>query len=201
MDATVGFLILASVSAAAALVGIWFQLRKRSEKTPGDTSASAEGGGTAAVAGRDATTASGGGVAVTHSGPVTVIQHGTDEETKARLRVVEEQLKELQEKLAPSPQGAADIGTADLAKAAGPDTEARLQEALELQAQHKEREAIDALYAAFRTELEPAAKVEFHLLIGNSFQNLSELEQAEGHYRQALDASRVINLRKARAQR
>ena len=100
-----------------------------------------------------------------------------------------ELLEQFADKLAP-PQGATAIGTEELAKAAGPDTEARLQEALELQAQHKEREAIDALYEAFHRELEPRAKIELHLLLGNCFIRLSELVQAEGHYKQALEASR-----------
>ena len=114
----------------------------------------------------------------------------TREQAEETLRL----LKELQEKLAPSPQGAADIGTDELAKAAGPDTEARLRDALLLQAQGKEREAIDALYEAFRRDLSPRAKAQLHNLIGISFSHLSEFEEAEGHYRQALDASRAANL-------
>ena len=86
-------------------------------------------------------------------------------------------------------EGTSEIGTEELAKAAGPDTTARLQEALQLQAQHKEREAIDALYEAFRRDLEPTAKAQLHILTGTSFLNLSQLEEAEGHYRQALTVS------------
>ncbi len=92
------------------------------------------------------------------------------------------------------PEGATDIGTEELAKAAGPDTEARLREALELQDQNREREAIECLYEAFRRDLEPRAKAQLHGLIGNSFFKLSELEEAEGHYCQALDASRAGNI-------
>ncbi|MEX0787121.1 MAG: tetratricopeptide repeat protein [Dehalococcoidia bacterium] len=91
----------------------------------------------------------------------------------------------------PAPQGAADLGTEELAREAGPNTEALLQEALDLQAQHKEREAIDALFEAFRRDLEPMAKAQLHNLLGISFYYLSEPEEAEAHYRQALEASRV----------
>ncbi len=96
-------------------------------------------------------------------------------------------------------EGAADVGTEELAKAADPDTPARLREALELQAQNREREAIDALYEAFRRDLPPGAKAELHILLGISFLNLSELVEAEGHYRQALDASRAAMTRKYEA--
>lgn len=100
--------------------------------------------------------------------------------------------------LAP-PEGAASIGTDELIRSAGPEAAARLLEALELKAQHKEREAIDALYEAFRRDLGPSAKAELHILIGNSFLNLSELEEAEGHYRQAVDACREASLREGEA--
>ena len=95
----------------------------------------------------------------------------------------------------PPPPGTAGIGTEELAKAAGPDTPARLREALEFQAQHRERKAIDALFDAFRSDLEAPAKIELHMLIGNSFFRLDELEKAEGHYRQALDTSREASIR------
>ena len=116
--------------------------------------------------------------------PATVDQQ---EETNRLLR-------EIRESLAKPPEGASEISTDELAKAAGPNTEAHLQEALELQAQNKEREAIDALYEAFRRDLEPVAKAELHLMIGTSFLDLGELEKAEGHYRQAFDAARGSNL-------
>ncbi len=51
------------------------------------------------------------------------------------------------------------------------------------------------LLEAFRRDLEPDAKAQLHLLIGNSFLKLSELEEAEGHYKQALDASRDVGNR------
>ena len=108
-------------------------------------------------------------------------------------------LREIRGGLARPPQGAADMPTDELAKAAGPDTGARLQEALELQAQNKHKEAIDALYEAFRKDLEPRAKAQLHGLIGNSFASISELEEAEGHYRQALSASRTGKIRKYEA--
>jgi tetratricopeptide (TPR) repeat protein len=97
------------------------------------------------------------------------------------------------------PPGAVAIGTEELVTAAGPNTAAHLLEALELRAQHREREAIDALYEAFHRDLGPRAKAELHMLIGNSFLSLSELEEAEGHYRQALDASRQADHREGEA--
>lgn len=105
-------------------------------------------------------------------------------------------LREIRDGLARPPEGAADIGTEELAKAAGADTATRLREALELRAQHKEREAIDCLYEAFRRDLEPDAKVQLHILLGNSFFRLSLWKESESHYRQALGVSRAANLRR-----
>ena len=113
-------------------------------------------------------------------------------------KLANELLKKFKAEVA-APEGAADIGTEELAKAAGPDTGARLREAVELQAQHREREAIECLYEAFRKDLEPDAKIELHILLGNSFLALSQLKEAEGHYRQAMDASRDAHFREGEA--
>ena len=66
-------------------------------------------------------------------------------------------------------EGAADAGTDALAAAATADTADHLREAIELQRAHREREAIDVLYEAFRRDLEPLARTQLHLLLGGSF--------------------------------
>lgn len=120
--------------------------------------------------------------------------------TRQQVEQVQNALDELKEKLASSqPDGAPEIGTKELAKAAGPDTETRLQEALELQSQNKEVEAIDALYEAFRRDLEPVAKAELHLLLAESYLHLGDLNQARSHHSQGLEVARLFNLRETEA--
>ena len=97
------------------------------------------------------------------------------------------------------PQGAADIGTEELAKAAGPDTAERLREALGLQKQNREREAIDALYEAFRRDLRPPARAQFHMLLADSYLSLGDLNQAMAHYSRGLDVARAFELEEEEA--
>lgn len=89
-----------------------------------------------------------------------------------------------------TPLGATSPPTDALADAATANTPALLRETHDLQQEHREREAIDVLLEAFRRDVQLTAKAQLQLLIGNSFLRLRELEEAEGHYRQTLDASR-----------
>lgn len=122
---------------------------------------------------------------------VNLVQPGMSADERERLVRVELQLAELQEKTAAPPQGSEPLETTALSAQATDKTERLLAEAIELQGKNREREAIDALYEAFQRDLEPLAKSQLHLLIGNSFLNLSEFEEAESHYHQALDGSRM----------
>jgi tetratricopeptide (TPR) repeat protein len=99
----------------------------------------------------------------------------------------------------PPPAGAAQPDTAELAEQATARTVQLLNEAVDLQRQHKEREAIDCLYGAFRRDLPPLAKSQLHLLLGSGYLRLSELKQAEGHYLDALSASRAAQDRAGEA--
>ena len=108
-----------------------------------------------------------------------------------RLERVEKQLEELLETSAAPPPGSAHSETTALAAQATDKTERLLAEAVVLQDEHKEREAIEKLLTAYDMEMPPEAKTQLHLLVGNSFFKLDELDEAEGHYRQALTASRM----------
>ena len=148
------------------------------------------------------TTASESSVAVGGvAGDVHIHQGVSGEELRGEVRrEVERQLAALKGNLASTPSGAQPVDTDALAAAATPGrTERQLARALEFQAQHREREAIAALLAAFEENIPPLARAQLHLLIGNSFLNLSELVQAEGHYRQALDAARAAGSKEAEA--
>jgi tetratricopeptide (TPR) repeat protein len=111
---------------------------------------------------------------------------------------VSRQLGELQKQSAAPPPGTALVDTESLANAATQRTQRLLAEAVELQRQHKEREAIDCLLEAYRRDLPPIAKAQLHILAGNGFLNLSELEEAEGHYRQALTSAEQSQNRRLR---
>ena len=102
---------------------------------------------------------------------------------------VQRMLGELQQAVLAPPLGTAPVNTKALASAATRRAEQLLTEAVELQRQHKEREAIECLLTAYDRELPAEAKTQLHILAGNGFLNLSELEEAEGHYRQALAAA------------
>jgi tetratricopeptide (TPR) repeat protein len=119
--------------------------------------------------------------------------------TGERLAVVEAQLKELQERSVSPPPGASPVDTESLVAQATPRTERLLGEAIELQRQHKERDAIERLLTAYDMDLPAEAKIQLHILAGNGFLRLSELEKAEGHYRQALDASQAAQNREGEA--
>jgi tetratricopeptide (TPR) repeat protein len=126
------------------------------------------------------------------AGPGSVIHVHREEigdKRGAQLDRMEAMLTELKEGVLAPPQGASSPDTEALAAEATSGTERLLAEAIELQRQHKEREAIERLLTAYDMDMPPTAKADLHILAGNGFLRLSELEEAEGHYRQALDAS------------
>ena len=98
-------------------------------------------------------------------------------------------LEELKQSSVAPPPATAPVDSKALAAAATSRTEQLLTEAVELQRQHRERDAIERLLTAYDMDMPPEAKSELHILAGNGFLRLSELEQAEAHYRQALDAA------------
>ena len=63
-------------------------------------------------------------------------------------------------------------------------------EGQKLEKQNRYRDAIAQYQAAFQTETTDSQWVALHILIGNCFFNLSELEEAAGHYQQADKAAR-----------
>jgi len=126
---------------------------------------------------------------VQSTGPTTIYQglQAVDHDLLVRIH---ESLGELKEGILAPPPGSAPLDTEALAAEATPDTERLLAEALDLQRQHMEREAIERLLTAYDMEMPPEAKAQLHLMAGNGFFRLSELEEAEGHYQQALTAAR-----------
>ncbi len=131
------------------------------------------------------------GQAGVQMGPGSVVhihQEGLDMEGRERLVRMESLLNEINDRMA-SPQ-TAEADTELLARLATERTEQLLAEAVELQRQHKEREAIERLLTAYEMDMPTEAKAELHLLAGNGFARLSEFEEAEGHYRQALAAAK-----------
>lgn len=184
----IALIILASVSAGVAILalvfGVWRWLQGGPEPPViSPRTASADRGGAAAT-GDHATTATTGGMAAGHD--ITVINQGTDPEL---LKDVQQQLRNFNARLA-RVEGSADIGTNELAKAVGPNAREHVRKALELQAQNKEREAIETLLTAYDKAMTPEAKAELHNLAGNSFLMLSALQEAEGQYKQALAAAK-----------
>jgi len=113
----------------------------------------------------------------------------SEQETRDRLARVEAQLEELKQKSVAPPRGGAPTDTEALAAAATDETERLLAEAVELQRQHRERDAIERLLTAYNMGMAPEAKAQLHILAGNGFLRLSELEEAESHYLQALGAA------------
>jgi tetratricopeptide (TPR) repeat protein len=128
-----------------------------------------------------------------------LVQSSVDTEARAEIARVKEQLAELQKGVVAGPPGAVPVDTTQLAEQATARTQRLLEEAIELQRQHRERDAIERLLTAYDMELPPEAKVQLHILAGNGFFRLSEYEEAEGHYRQALDASRAAQDRQGEA--
>ncbi len=123
----------------------------------------------------------------------------SDAETRERLARVEGQLTELKEQsVAPSP-GTAPVETEALAAQATARTERLLAEAVAFQRQNKERDAIERLLTAYDMDMPPQAKAQLHLLAGNGFLHLSELEEAEGHYRQAMADAEEAGHRRGQA--
>ena len=112
---------------------------------------------------------------------------------------VESKLEELQRIVAAPPPGSPPTDTRALAAQATVRTLKLLTEAVELQRQHKEREAIERLLTAYNMNLPPPAKVELHLLAGNGFVHVSEFAEAEGHYLQALQAARAAKYQEGEA--
>ena len=112
---------------------------------------------------------------------------------------VKRQLDELQAGSAAPPTGAPPVDTEALAAQATERTESLLAEAVALKRQGKERDAIECLLTAYDMDMPRLAKAQLHTLAGNGFFRLSELEEAEGQYRLALDDVRVAAHRQGEA--
>lgn len=123
----------------------------------------------------------------------------TEDDKDRRIARVEAQLAELQGKTAAPPEGSAPLETAYLAAQATEKTEQLLAEAIALQEENKEREAIEKLLTAYDANMPPEAKAQLHLLVGNSYLHLSDVTEAEGHYKQARELSQKCKDRKQEA--
>ena len=206
MDSNGILILLASIGTGVAilglLVGIWFQFLRKSDGKSTDRSIKVgrdvEG---PVVTGDQTTTVGQLGIAVGagYTGPVNIYQQAADAEATATWQRIEQKLDAMQETIVPPHAGATPIDTNAPAAEATGQKEQLLDEAIKLQGENKQREAIDALYAAFGRDLEPLAKAQLHNLLGNSFFHLSKYQEAEGHYRQALDASRQAGHRQGEA--
>ena len=108
-------------------------------------------------------------------------------------------LNDLQDRTATPPAGTAPADTGALAAQATAKTQPLLAKAIQLQGQHREREAIEHLLTAYDMNLPLRAKTALHILAGNGFLRLSEFEEAEGHFRQALEAAREAGHRQDQA--
>ena len=104
--------------------------------------------------------------------------------------IIADALRDLQNTSLAPPVGVDPIDADALEAEATEKTANLLTEAVELQRQRREREAIERFLTAYDMELPPVANAELHLLAGNGFARLSEFEQAEGQYRQALAATK-----------
>jgi tetratricopeptide (TPR) repeat protein len=143
---------------------------------------------TGQVATGDQSTVAGQADVVIGAGSTTHIQKGLSAEDHDRLVRIEDKLDQWGKHAAPP--GASTPDTSALAAADVTErTDRLLAEAVELQRQHKEREAIERLLTAYDMEMPPEAKAELHLLAGNGFARLSEFEQAEVHYLRSLAAA------------
>jgi tetratricopeptide (TPR) repeat protein len=86
-----------------------------------------------------------------------------------------------------------------LAEPANDRTRRLLREAIDLQNQNREEEAIQRLLTAYDMDLPAKAKAELHLLAGIGYARLSRLIEAESNYRQALAAAEQAGDEKLRA--
>ena len=71
-----------------------------------------------------------------------------------------------------------------------PEIRDPFEEARRLQKEHKYAEAIKLFETCFQEETTASQRTALHILIGNCFLLQSELEEAEGHYRQAETAAK-----------
>lgn len=65
---------------------------------------------------------------------------------------------------------------------AAPQIRDPFDEARKLEKEYKYREAINQYEACFQPETTASQRAALHILVGNCFLGLSELEEAEGHY-------------------
>ena len=128
-----------------------------------------------------------------------LFQSKEERKTGERLARVEGILEELQRGSAAPPEGSSPSETAALAAQATERTEGLLAEAVALQDDNKEREAIEKLLTAYDEDMPALAKAQLHLLAGNGYIRLSEYDPAEHHYEASLEAGRAAESAAAEA--
>lgn len=201
MDSTAVLILLASVSAGVALLGLVFAvlraLTSRSKQPDISSTVTSATDTGAATKGSHSPAATTGGMAAARD--IVINQSGMTGEERERFERVEEYIEELKKGSAAPPEGSVPLETSVLAAQATDKTESLLAEAIELQRENKEREAIERLLTAYKMDLPPAAKAQLHLLAGTGFYKLSEYGAAEYHYGTSLKAGRAAGSKAAEA--
>lgn len=82
---------------------------------------------------------------------------------------------------------------------AAPAVRGPFEKGLEQYRKAEYREAIRLFEASFQPEATDSNRAALHILVGNCFAHLSELEEAEGHYRQAEALARQVGDRRGLA--
>ena len=130
---------------------------------------------------------------------VKIPQPSMSADERERLVRVEAQLAELQEKTTAPPGGSAPLETTTLAAQATEKTERLLGEAIALQDESREREAIERLLTAYNMDMPQEAKAQLHLLVGNGLFRLSDYAAAQHHFVSSLEAGRAADSKEAEA--
>lgn len=189
-----GVVEIAGIVAAAAGViailialGAWLLPRASGNRAKGKSVIARD---VRAVKVGDKTSASDAGTAVGAGSHVEVHHHYANSEDQEHFQAsISEKLDILLERSVATPAGASQPETTALVASATDRTQRLLSEAIDLQNQHKEREAIERLLTAYDMEMSAKAKGQLHLLVGNGYLRLFELEEAEGHFKETLRAA------------
>ena len=185
MDSTAVLILLASVSAGVALLGLVFAvlraLTSRSKQPDISSTVTSATDTGAATKGSHSPAATTGGMAAARD--IVINQSGMTGEERERFERVEEYIEELKKGSAAPPEGSVPLETSVLAAQATDKTESLLAEAIELQRENKEREAIEKLLTAYDADMPALAKSQLHLLAGSGYLRLSDYGAAEYHYR------------------
>jgi tetratricopeptide (TPR) repeat protein len=111
-------------------------------------------------------------------------RRGTDSGIEAVRQIVEEAVRPVKDELARVTE------YLDGLPEAPPKIKDPFNEGQKLEKENKYKEAIKQYEACFQTETTASQRAALHILIGNCYLSLSELEEAEGHYKEAETAAK-----------